>query len=102
MGPEGQQQQENAAQEPTHLFHIWPKNPACGFESWKLARRAAAAASVELRFWLTSPAKVIPSEDCFPSPKKRRRLVSATFSNARGEEREKGGEGKGGGGGWFG
>jgi len=44
------------------LFHIWPMNPACGLESWKLARLAAAAASVELRFWLTRPAKATPWE----------------------------------------
>jgi len=49
----------------TYLFHIWPMNPAWGLESWKLARRAAAAASMELRFWLTRPAKATPWEDCF-------------------------------------
>jgi hypothetical protein len=49
----------------TYLFHIWPMNPACGLESWKLARLAAAAASVELRFWLTRPAKATPWEGYF-------------------------------------
>jgi hypothetical protein len=47
----------------TCLFHIWPTKPAGGLASWKLARRAAAAASKELRFWLTRPANAMPWDD---------------------------------------
>lgn len=50
--------------EGTHLVHIDPITPVAGFCSAKLARRAAAAASVEFLFWFTRPEKRVPWDGC--------------------------------------
>lgn len=45
------------------LCHIPPRNPGALFCSAKLALRAAADTSCELRFWLLRPAN-LDTEDC--------------------------------------
>ena len=49
----------------THLFHMLPMNPGAVFCSAKLALRAAADASMELRFWFIRPENFPePADDC--------------------------------------
>ena len=53
--------------EQTYEFHIWPRKPGAGFCSSKLALRALADMSAELRFWFRRPEKRSPvelPEDC--------------------------------------